>query len=392
VRRALLIGVAVILLAAAGLGLWRAATTPAPADAQAQVQRVAATLRCPTCQNLSAADSPSRVAASMRAIIGEQLGQGRTPDQVRRFFVDRYGEWILLSPPTSGLAVAVWLVPLLAVAAGGVGALRFARADTRRHDAKVDTGAMRRAEWAYDAFVAHDMAAAGSRPPGSSLVPPGDLPWASTPEGEALEAALVSLLSVRTDTPAGQPVDPRTDRRALARVAVALGEAEAAERSPDPPLPAPGGSRPDRRRLSWTASSLAFLTLAGLLLATNLAPRGAGLLVSGNLPPRTPQDAEQAIAAYRRELATDPANTQVRVSLAATLLAQDQPREAGRELAQVLRLEPDNAEALLYSGMIAARSGNADIARVALQRFLDIAPDHPAAPMARRLLAGGQQP
>lgn len=389
-RRLVLLGAVVALLAAAGLGLWRAATAPPPADPQARVEAVAATLRCPTCQNLSVADSPSKIATSMRVIIGEQLAQGRSPVEVRRFFVDRYGEWVLLSPPTSGVAVAVWVLPLLAVAAGGLAALRFARARAAGPDVQVDQEALRRAEQAYAAFTLEVMAASGPRPPGSNASPLLDLP-----EDEALEAALVSLLSVRTDTPPGQPVDPRAEERALARVAVALEDIQAAEPAAGPP-PTPARAAGSGRRLAkgagghprlvWAAGAAGFLALAGLLLAINLAPRGTGQQVTGNLPLSQPQDSEQTIAGYRRELTADPGRTDVRVALAAALLAVDRPGEAARELAQVLTVEPDNPEALLYSGMIAARAGDADIARVALGRFLRVAPDHPAAPMARRLL------
>jgi len=54
----------------------------------------------------------------MRAIVRERLEAGESPAEVVQYFVDRYGEWILLSPRRSGFTLLVWLAPLVAVALG----------------------------------------------------------------------------------------------------------------------------------------------------------------------------------------------------------------------------------------------------------------------------------
>jgi cytochrome c-type biogenesis protein CcmH len=82
------------------------------------VYDIAAQLRCVVCQNLSVADSPSEMASQMRAIIRERLAAGESPADVQRYFVDRYGEWILLSPPRRGFNLLVWLLPVAAVVVG----------------------------------------------------------------------------------------------------------------------------------------------------------------------------------------------------------------------------------------------------------------------------------
>ena len=108
-----------LLVAAA---LVAAATSSASAQSKTvseeTVHEVAAQLRCVVCQNLSVADSPSEMAGQMRAIIRERLAAGESPDAVQAYFVQRYGEWILLSPPRRGFNLLVWLLPLVAVAAG----------------------------------------------------------------------------------------------------------------------------------------------------------------------------------------------------------------------------------------------------------------------------------
>ena len=82
------------------------------------VHEVAAQLRCVVCQSLSVADSPSETAHQMKAIIRERLAAGETPEQVKAYFVDKYGLWILLSPPRQGFNLLVWVVPFAALGAG----------------------------------------------------------------------------------------------------------------------------------------------------------------------------------------------------------------------------------------------------------------------------------
>ena len=89
----------------------------APVDEDA-VRQIAAQLRCVVCQNLSVADSPSETASQMRDIIRERLAAGDTPEQVVAYFVDKYGTWILLSPPKQGFSLLVWVVPFAGLLVG----------------------------------------------------------------------------------------------------------------------------------------------------------------------------------------------------------------------------------------------------------------------------------
>ncbi|MGH7409519.1 MAG: cytochrome c-type biogenesis protein [Candidatus Methylomirabilis sp.] len=83
-----------------------------------QAQLLAAELRCPVCQNLSVADSPSEMANQMRELVREKLNNGESPDQIRAYFVSRYGEWILLSPKREGFNWVAWLLPFGAILGG----------------------------------------------------------------------------------------------------------------------------------------------------------------------------------------------------------------------------------------------------------------------------------
>jgi cytochrome c-type biogenesis protein CcmH len=79
---------------------------------------VASQLRCVVCQNLSVADSPSEMAQQMRVIVRERLAAGDRPEQVLQYFVDRYGEWILLAPRRRGFNLLIYLFPVVAVVVG----------------------------------------------------------------------------------------------------------------------------------------------------------------------------------------------------------------------------------------------------------------------------------
>ena len=85
-----------------------------------RVHEIGAGLRCPVCLNLSVADSPSTLAGEMRDEIQTQLRAGRSPAKIRAFFIDRYGEWILLSPPPRGWNLLPWAVPIIGLL-GGLG-------------------------------------------------------------------------------------------------------------------------------------------------------------------------------------------------------------------------------------------------------------------------------
>jgi cytochrome c-type biogenesis protein CcmH len=68
----------------------------------------------------------------MRGIIRERLAAGDSPEQVKAYFVDKYGLWILLAPPREGFNLLVWVVPCVALAAGLVLVIFLLRRWSRR--------------------------------------------------------------------------------------------------------------------------------------------------------------------------------------------------------------------------------------------------------------------
>lgn len=105
----------------------RSVLTPADSVLEAQTTALASELRCPVCQGLSIQDSPSELALDMRDVIREQLRSGKSPDDVRQYFLDKYGEWILLEPKPEGFNLLVYLLPVAALLAGAAVVWRTVR-------------------------------------------------------------------------------------------------------------------------------------------------------------------------------------------------------------------------------------------------------------------------
>ena len=135
-RRLVLAVMALALVIIAGAPAAALAQHPARHVEEQVVYEIAAQLRCVVCQNLSVADSPSEMALQMRSVIKERLAAGESSDQVVRYFVDKYGDWILLSPPRRGFSLLVWIFPFVAVVVGlGIVALVLRRWTRRRRPA-----------------------------------------------------------------------------------------------------------------------------------------------------------------------------------------------------------------------------------------------------------------
>jgi cytochrome c-type biogenesis protein CcmH len=109
---------------------------------EVRVKSVSATLRCPVCQGLSLQDSPSELAQQMRGVVREQMAQGKSDDEVRGYFVAKYGDWILLKPKAQGFSTLVYLLPALFVVVGGsvvwLAAKKWSAAPTVAVDAASD--------------------------------------------------------------------------------------------------------------------------------------------------------------------------------------------------------------------------------------------------------------
>ncbi len=128
----------VLLIAVASLGLIAApaaAQEPPPApdrplpDAaqEARARALFEDIRCVVCQHEAIADSPAGIAADMRRLVREEIAAGRSDAQVRTDLVQRYGDFVLFTPPLRAGTWLLWFGPLAALLATGAGLLFVSR-------------------------------------------------------------------------------------------------------------------------------------------------------------------------------------------------------------------------------------------------------------------------
>jgi cytochrome c-type biogenesis protein CcmH len=118
-RRAV-VAIVVGWLALAGAAL--AAPPEAPLSdpvLEARAQNLAREIRCVVCENEPVALSSADIAVDMRAAIRDRVKAGDSDAQVRRYFADRYGEFVLLRPRVGIDTLALWGAPFVLLLIGG---------------------------------------------------------------------------------------------------------------------------------------------------------------------------------------------------------------------------------------------------------------------------------
>lgn len=81
-----------------------------------RVRQLSNELRCPTCQGLSVNDSEAGFSVQIRNKVKEMIVGGSSNQDIKDYFVERYGVWILRSPPKEGFNLLLWLLPGVAIA------------------------------------------------------------------------------------------------------------------------------------------------------------------------------------------------------------------------------------------------------------------------------------
>jgi cytochrome c-type biogenesis protein CcmH/NrfF len=100
---------------------------PHGSNESARIAHLETLVRCPSCDDLSVAVSNATSAIAVRHEIASKVHEGQSDNKILTSLESAYGTSILLSPPTSGLGVLLWAVPLLGLLLLIASAIRLTR-------------------------------------------------------------------------------------------------------------------------------------------------------------------------------------------------------------------------------------------------------------------------
>ncbi len=110
------LAVAVVAVVALGVG----SVHPSQPGTAERISHLDSLIKCPSCVDLSIAQSDAAIAVGLRAEVAAWVHQGLSDSRIEQLVVARFGEQALLVPSGSGADVLLWAVPVtvLGVAAG----------------------------------------------------------------------------------------------------------------------------------------------------------------------------------------------------------------------------------------------------------------------------------
>ena len=94
---------------------------------ETRFHQLTAELRCVMCQNQSLADSNAQIAHDLRREVLDLMNEGKSDEEIKRFLVDRYGEFVLYRPDVAGSTWLLWFGPLLLLLIGAAVVCRIVR-------------------------------------------------------------------------------------------------------------------------------------------------------------------------------------------------------------------------------------------------------------------------
>lgn len=82
-------------------------------DQEAEARALMDELRCLKCQSQSIADSNAPMAGDMRSQVRERIAAGQTPEEVRSWLIERYGDWVSYNPSVNAMTWPLWATPII---------------------------------------------------------------------------------------------------------------------------------------------------------------------------------------------------------------------------------------------------------------------------------------
>jgi cytochrome c-type biogenesis protein CcmH len=329
-----------------------------------QMRQIASGLRCPVCQNLSVADSPSEMAQEMRALIVDELRAGKRPEEIRAYFVSKYGEWILLSPTPRGFGLLVWVLPGLGAVVAFGGAAWVLRRWTRPGTSMPRAGA-----------VVDETVLARVRAAAAADDPPVALPPEEARLVEGLRELLFDYRSGKLSTRDYEELQALYEAKAATLVPREAPRGDVGVEASMRPAARPGATRGVWRWATAALFLVGFGVAIGFFLPRSVRLRGEGsptgdfltgtrddvarngsrnlsaLLEQGRQAMEA-QDARRAIGLFNRALEMDPDQPTAHTYLGLILHQAGHPEKALQSFERALAREPNSPQALWGKGLV----------------------------------------
>lgn len=88
-------------------------------QAESRARALENELRCVVCESEPISQSGADAAQDMRRLVRERIAAGDSDREVRRYFADRYGDYVLLRPPVKPATLPLYLAPVVFLLAAG---------------------------------------------------------------------------------------------------------------------------------------------------------------------------------------------------------------------------------------------------------------------------------
>jgi cytochrome c-type biogenesis protein CcmH len=340
----IVLGVVLVVALVIGSGVLNSAPmTPAQRAVAIETR-----IKCPSCEDLSVANSSAQTAVIVRGTVRRLIGEGKSDQQIEAYLISRYGSAIVLVPPARGWSLLVWVLPLgggaVAIALLTVVLVRKRRsgmvdpADAARLETALDAGASPGQLDARRQFLEQSLADAFAEHRAGDL---SDFDYQALRRRDTARLAALDIRMVEADdlAAAGSGVSVATGVAAEVDEGDEVAEVGPVDVTGSAPTAVPAPRRSRRQRLLIGGAVTSFAAALVLVVALFAANRLPGQTPTGN-----PTLSQQA---------------QVQQSLdqAATLENEGQPGAAAQLYQKVLGQDPQNEVAVAQLGWLEYQTG-----------------------------------